>query len=657
MSARRTVRRERCAGVGFGCRVVLLLTAAVAAHCGTAFAQVLANPFLDDSKVQVINLTMAPADWASLQQNYLLDIYYRATFVWNGIGEDVGVRSHGGASRSPVKPNLDVNFARYNKTQTLLGLPLVVLKANNQDPSNLREWISMKLFRKMGIPAPREAPAQVFLNGQVLGFYYIVEHLDETFLQRNFGESGGYLYEYQSYSPLDYDFSNLGTDPTLYAQFLDLKTSQAAPDLQTFTNLVQAINLPANSPITYDPFIAALCQYLDPKQFLTYGATEQVLSSADSLIGGQQGMNNFDLYQFQGTTVYYFIPWDKDMTFSDAARDIFDGISNGPNINLLAARLAAIPQYLQVYLNALVRAANLLGGTGGWADLELSREFDVIQAAALNDPNRPCVGDMVAICGNPDFETSVQGLHQILITRSSFVISEATAAGWQPSSAGPQIAPLGITGLGGFHELSPGGVSYVQGTGLAAPVQATATAAAAPQPRVLGNAYIAVEGVRSPLFNTAAGIIEFQVPPDIPVGDASVVVCYNGDMSYPVDMYMQASTPAILAATNPDGSVLTAAGTLAAGQAITLYAVGLGAVNGNLPVGAAEPATPVLTTVATPQAGLAGVPLTVTFSGLTPGFVGLYQVNAVIASAPRQVGITGPLTLTINGQTASWQPQ
>ena len=100
--------------MGFGCRVVLLLTAAVAAHCGTAFAQVLANPFLDDSKVQVINLTMAPADWASLQQNYLLDIYYRATFVWNGIGEDVGVRSHGGASRSPVKPNLDVNFARYN---------------------------------------------------------------------------------------------------------------------------------------------------------------------------------------------------------------------------------------------------------------------------------------------------------------------------------------------------------------------------------------------------------------------------------------------------------------------------------------------------------------------------------------------------------------
>ena len=75
---------------------------------------------------------------------------------------------------------------------------------------------------------------------------------------------------------------------------------------------MQVINQPASATFTDDAFIAALSQYLDPKQFLTYGATEQVLAGTDSLIGGQQGMNNFDLYQFQGTTVYYFIPWDKD---------------------------------------------------------------------------------------------------------------------------------------------------------------------------------------------------------------------------------------------------------------------------------------------------------------------------------------------------------
>ena len=53
--------------------------------------------------------------------------------------------------------------------------------------------------------------------------------------------------------------------------------------------------------------------------------------------------------------------------------------------------------------------------------------------------------------------------------------------------------------------------------------------------------------------------------------------------------------------------------------------------------------------------GDGGAPLTVTFSGLAPGFVGLYQVNASVPSAPQLGASTGPLTLVDNGQTASWQ--
>ena len=635
----------------FGSRGFTLLAGLVVATCATAFAQVLANPFLDDSTVQVINLTMAANDWAALQQNYLLNTYYHATFTWNGISENIGIRSHGGGSRSPIKPNLDLNFAHYTKTQTFLGLPFVLLKANNEDPSNMCEWLSMKLYRKMGIPAPREAPAQVYINGQILGFYYIVEHLDETFLQRDFGESGGYLYEWQSAN--DYDFENLGTDPTLYSQFLDLKTSQATSDLQTFDNLVQVINQPASATFTDDAFIAALSQYLDPKQFLTYGATEQVLAGTDSLIGGQQGMNNFDLYQFQGTTVYYFIPWDKDSTVYDWTRDIMYGISNGPNINLLAQRLFAIPQYQQVYLNAAVNAATLMGGTGGWADSEITREYGVIQAAALDDPNKQCmVAGVLIPCGNPDFEDGVQRIHTFLASRSSLVLSEAASDGLVASTGGPQIAAAGISALGGLQALSPGALATVTGTNLASAAQA----AGMPLPRVLGNAFVSVEGVRAPLLSTAAGSMEFDVPGDIPVGDASIVVSSNGDLSGTVDMAVEAATPAIWAAVHGDGSAVSAADPAVAGEAISLYATGLGAVNADLPLGAAGPADPVIATAGLPQILLGGVPLTVTFSGLAPGYVGLYQVNASVPSASPQGGFTGPLTLVDNGQAASWQP-
>src|SRR5579883_2488716 len=107
-------------------------------------AQTLANPFLDDSTVQTIQLVMDPVDWAALQQHYLENTYYPAAFTWNGITlSNIGVRSHGSGSRSPIKPNLDLDFSRYDKSQNLLGLPWVLIKANNEDASNLREWISM----------------------------------------------------------------------------------------------------------------------------------------------------------------------------------------------------------------------------------------------------------------------------------------------------------------------------------------------------------------------------------------------------------------------------------------------------------------------------------------------------------------------------------
>ena len=197
----------------------LLLLIGILDLTPAASAQTEANPFFDDTVVHRIDLTVGASDWVSLLQNYEADTYYGASFTWNGILEEVGIRQHGGGSRSGIKPNLDINFAHYSKKQTFLGLPFVNLKANNEDPSNLREWVSMKFYRMMGFAAPREAPAQLYVNGEYIGFYMIVEHLDTTFLQRNFGESGGYLYEWAFGD--NYEFQNIGSDPSLYAQFLE----------------------------------------------------------------------------------------------------------------------------------------------------------------------------------------------------------------------------------------------------------------------------------------------------------------------------------------------------------------------------------------------------------------------------------------------------
>jgi uncharacterized protein (TIGR03437 family) len=603
-----------------------------------ALAQTEANPFLDDAVVQQITLTVGASDWASLLQSDKSHTYYSASFTWNGILEEVGIRQHGIGTASAIKPNLDINFAHYSKKQTFLGLPFILLKANNDDPSNLREWLSMKLFRMMGFPAPREAPAQLYVNGQYFGFYMIVEHLDTPFLMRNFGEDGGYLYNWKRDYSAIYEFQNLGDDPSLYAQFLDLKTNQAAPDLPTFCNLVQVINQPTSATFTDADFIAALSQYIDPKSFLTYTATENVLSAADGMAGGIVGMNNFYLYQFEGTTLYQLIAWDKGLTFSNSSTDVMAGFTIPPNINLLAQRLVGIPEYLNFYLGQVSKAANLLGGTGGWADTEVANEYAVIDSAASNDPNKQCDANaQLYSCGTADFQNGVQALHYFLAARSAFVLPEVQGYGYQPVTTDPQISTASMAAPSDSQivmtaisappgQAAPGALINVTGANLGPAAQAAPTTGN-PLPRSLSNTYVAVEGVRVPLVTTSQGQIEFQMPGDLPAGTASIVVSVAGEMSNTFVTGVQAALPAILAVVHQsDGSAVGNADPAVAGEVLVVYMAGLGATATAVTFGAAAPSSPPAVTAITPKVTLGNTPVSVVLSELSPGFVGLYQM-------------------------------
>jgi uncharacterized protein (TIGR03437 family) len=619
---------------------------AIVLLASTAAAQPQINQFIDDTVVQQISLTVDPTDWATFLQNYEDDTYYHATFVWNGISEDIGIRQHGGGSRSPIKPNIDLNFAHYTKTQTFMGEGFLLLKANNEDASNLHEWITMKLFRKMGFPAPRESFATVAVNGTLLGFYMIVEHDDPAFTQRNYGESAGYFYEWQNIGD-NYDFGNLGTNPMLYSAYLDLKSNQASPDLQTFANLVQAVN----QPVTSAYYIAQLQQFMDPQMFLTYAATENVMGEADGMVGGIEGMNNFLLYQFQGTTIYTLAPWDKDLTFGDPGRDIFLGFTNGNFINVLAANLMAIPGYKNIYMDQISRAANLLGGEGGWADSEITREYGVINAAASDDPNKQCLTNGVLLaCGNADFQSGVVWDHTFLQTRAQFVLSEIATNGYQVPATDPVIGSVSSNGLTSVAGMSPGALVLVTGSQLGA----IPAISQAPLPRSLLNDFVAIEGVRAALVFTTSGQIEMQVPWDVPIGDASVVVSVNGAMSNSFDSTMQAVAPAIFAVTHADGTSITPQSPAVGGETVVIYMTGLGAVDVEPNLGAAAPAITLANTTVAPQVSIGGLPLTVAFSGLTPGTAGVYQVNAVMPQAFGQTG-SPALMFSAGGQSTSIQ--
>ncbi|HEY3835134.1 MAG TPA: hypothetical protein VGL72_01115, partial [Bryobacteraceae bacterium] len=93
------------------------------------------------------------------------------------------------------------------------------------------------------------------------------------------------------------------------------------------------------------------------------------------------------------------------------------------------------------------------------------------------------------------------------------------------------------------------------------------------------------------------------------------------------------------------------------GDVLQFFVTGLGKVtangdvNGNtLPTGTVAPASasPLYKTVATPLVTIGGVPATVQFSGIAPGFAGLYQVNVQIP-AGIQAGDDVPVQISMPG--------
>jgi len=86
------------------------------------------------------------------------------------------------------------------------------------------------------------------------------------------------------------------------------------------------------------------------------------------------------------------------------------------------------------------------------------------------------------------------------------------------------------------------------------------------------------------------------------------------------------------------------------GQTVQMYVNGLGPVSNQPGSGEPSPSSPLATTTASPTVTIGGVNAPVSFSGLVPGSIGLYQVNVMVpATAP-----TGnqAVVLAVNGMTA-----
>ena len=171
------------------------------------------------STLQRVDLELHSADWAKLKENFQTNTFYPADFKWNGQTVfNVGIRSRGRGSRNANKPGLKVDFDRYSTNQKFLGLKSLVLDNLTQDPSGIHETVSMAFYERLGIPTPRETHVRLYVRGEFIGLYALVESVDKQFLARIYGligedtQNDGWLYEFVWQD--HYLFTDLGTGLT-----------------------------------------------------------------------------------------------------------------------------------------------------------------------------------------------------------------------------------------------------------------------------------------------------------------------------------------------------------------------------------------------------------------------------------------------------------
>jgi uncharacterized protein (TIGR03437 family) len=248
----------------------------------------------------------------------------------------------------------------------------------------------------------------------------------------------------------------------------------------------------------------------------------------------------------------------------------------------------------------------------------------------------------------------------------------------------PVVAPGGVLNGASFDKtagapVAPGALISIFGTDLSA---ASLSADTVPLSTSLSSVTVTFNGIAAPLkdvvHNAANGDqINAQVPWEVlPAGTASgtaqVVVSRNGVTSAPMSVPLAASAPGIFSVSfgvgqaiaygNSDGQIAAAAGSIPGltthpakiGDPTTLVilATGLGPVNPPVKTGDKVTDGGLHPTVTTPTVLVGGVPADVKFAGMTPQFVGVYQINIVIA-AGTPVGNAVPLQIRIGNVTTT----
>jgi len=294
--------------------------------------------------------------------------------------------------------------------------------------------------------------------------------------------------------------------------------------------------------------------------------------------------------------------------------------------------------------------ANGVGGTPQWTNL-----------IPNGDPNSPPIISGLNTASASSYDPADRRL--ISLKNGPNASGQVVLQTWVLSiPVGSLINPGGVlnSASNAPGPVAPGSIAVAYGSFL---LNSPTTASGAPWPTTLGGLSLQFGGIEAPLFYASSVQADFQVPWEL-LGktQAPLTATASGQTSIAQNVMLAPFAPGIFSVNaqgTGQGAILDTSYRLVdssnpatpGSTIIAIYCTGLGPVTNQPASGSAAPSNPLAVTT-TPIVTVGGVPATVLFSGLAPGFVGEYQVNAQVpAAAP--AGNAVPVVISIGGVTSN----
>lgn len=275
--------------------------------------------------IRQYRITVAEADWDELNRTADEEQYVPADLDVDGVVlEQIGIRYKGNYSLNSCvedgrptcdKLSMKLKFSEYVEDQRLHGLTRLNFNAAFNDASLMRTRLAFSMYAAMGVPTPRTAYAQLYVNDEYLGLFVVVEAVDGRFSRARSPDGDGNVYKevwpgHSSRAEVE----------------ASLRSNRAAVDVSGFEAFGAALN-----GATDETFEATLAEWVDVDQLLRTVAVDRLVGHWDGPIsawycfGGRCRNHNYFWYESVSQNRAWLVPWDMNDTFKPfLVREIAD---------------------------------------------------------------------------------------------------------------------------------------------------------------------------------------------------------------------------------------------------------------------------------------------------------------------------------------------